>query len=298
MKPLVSIIVTCYNYGNFITECLNSVQQQSFENFEVIVVDDGSTDNSEIYINNFLKDKRFKYIKQKNQGQAFAKNRGIKESMSQYIAFLDADDVWESEKLIEQLPLFKSENIGIVFSKSRHINKNSKFLPHSNTNYYLQPRRGDVLNYLIYDNFIYFSSAVIKKDCFNEFGLFDTSLLMGIDWDFWLRCATKFHFDFHEDFLLRYRTGHSGQMSNNLLTRIQCADQIKLKFKNSFPSAIPFDIIKEADYYSYCLRAYTLRRYGLKYTIQYLSRAIKLYPFRIKAYLRLTKTIFYLLSGK
>ncbi len=106
MNPQVSIVVTCYNYGKYVARCLASIQNQTFPDFEVIIVDDGSTDNSELQIRPFLQDKRFRFIKQKNGGQANAKNRGVKESKAELIAFLDADDLWEEEKLEKQIKLF------------------------------------------------------------------------------------------------------------------------------------------------------------------------------------------------
>ena len=298
MNPLVSIIVTCYNYGNFVAETLCSLQEQSFSDFEVIVVDDGSTDDSEQQIRPFLQDNRFRYVKQKNGGQANAKNKGIQESTARLIAFLDADDKWKPEKLEKQVPLFNRLELGVIYSRCHHIDSQGRLLPSLNYGQLLSPRRGKVTKYLFYDNFVPFSSVIVRKECFNTLGVFDESLSMGIDWDLWLRFSTRYQFDYCEEAFLLYRVGHSGQMSKNMLERIRCADKIKRKFLQNFPDALPEVTVKDAAYYSYCLRAYALRKYGIRYPLENYLKAIVLFPFRKKAYLGLIKTPVRAMLGK
>ena len=291
MNPKVSVIVTCYNYGDYVSKCLKSIELQTFKDFEVVVVDDGSTDNSKSEIKKFLKDKRFRYIWQKNSGQANAKNNGIKNSHGDFIAFLDADDFWEIDKLEKQLELFSSKDIGVVYSLSKYIDcfgKNVKLEIASN---YLKPQRGMVTNKLIMDNFVPFSSSVIRRECIDKFGLFDESLLMGIDWDLWLRISTFYKFDYCKEPLLLYRIGHSGQMSKNLLERIECADKIYKKFINTFPDYVSKSQLRNALYYSYCSRGYALRKYGIKYILKNYIKAIQISPFRIEAFIKLIKTL-------
>ncbi|WP_459947208.1 glycosyltransferase family 2 protein [Desulfocastanea catecholica] len=298
MKPQVSIVVTCYNYGQFVTKCLASIQNQTFPDFEVIVVDDGSTDNSVEQIQPFLLDDRFRCITQTNGGQANAKNRGIKESTAELIAFLDADDQWASEKLERQIPLFARQETGVVYSRASHINKEGRSLPQPPLGKYLEPRRGKVTQYLIYDNFIPFSSAIVHRKCFDAFGMFDESLAMGIDWDLWLRISTKYQFDFCDAFFLLYRVGHSGQMSKNLLERVRCADRIIAKFARNFPGVLSSRIMKDADYYSCCSRGYVLRQYGFRCCLKNYWKAISLFPFKKKAYIGLLKVPVRALLGR
>lgn len=298
MKPIVSVVVTCYNYGKFVAGCLDSLQKQTFSDFEVIVVDDGSTDNSAEQIRPFLQDSRFRYIKQKNWGQANAKNRGIKESKAELIAFLDADDQWKPKKLEKQIPLFARQEVGVVYSRASHIDTEGKPLPMVSSGQYLHPRRGKLTEYLIYDNFIPFSSVIVRKDCFDAFGIFNESLAMGIDWDLWLRFSTKVYFDYIDKKLLLYRVGHSDQMSKNLLERFRCADKIVAKFLMEFPKVLPDTVVNDATYYSYCLRGYALRNYGIAYPLKYYGQAILLFPLRKKAYLGLVKTMVKTLIGK
>lgn len=289
MNPRVSIVVSCYNYGQYVAACLRSIQQQTFTDFEVVVVDDGSTDNSEQQIQPFLQDARFRYVKQENGGQAKAKNRGIREARAELVAFLDADDQWAAKKLELQLPLFANSETGVVFSGVEYFDAEDNPLSMEAPGEYLRPRRGRVTEYFIYDNFVPFSSVVVRKACFEHLGCFDESLAMGIDWDLWLRCSTCWQFDYCEQALLRYRIGHSGQMSKNLLERIRCADRIVAKFVERFPNALPDTVVKDAAYYSYCLRGYALRKYGIRYPLHYSWKAIRLFPLRKKAYVDLLK---------
>lgn len=289
MKPQVSIVVTCYNYGQFVAGCLTSIQNQTFSAFEVIVIDDGSTDNSVEQIRPFLLDSRFRCMTQKNGGQANAKNRGISESKAELIAFLDADDQWVSDKLERQIPLFANQKTGVVYSRASYIDTEGKPLPRPCLGRYLEPRRGKVTEYLIYDNFIPFSSTIVRKKCFDIFGMFDETLAMGIDWDLWLRISTNYQFDFCDVPFLLYRVGHSGQMSENILERTRCAEKIVAKFNRDFPDALSSTVIKDAAYYSCCLRSYVLRKYGFRYSLKYYLKAIALCPLRKKAYIGLLK---------
>jgi glycosyltransferase involved in cell wall biosynthesis len=284
MKPSVSIIVTCYNYGSYIAECLDSIKNQTYINYEVIIVNDGSTDNSEDIIKKYLTDKRFRYIKQENAGQTKAKNRGILESRGDLIAFLDADDVWMSDKLESQLPLFNDDKVGVVYSRSTLIDNDSKIIDKKSKNEYMKPRRGDVTEYLMYDNFVPFSSAIVKKKCLELFGGFNESLPMGIDWDLWLRISTRFQFDYCENKLLFYRVGHSGQMSKNLEKRLECADKIIKGFIKKYTAELQGVGIDKALYTSYCKRGYAFREVDTKRSLKYYLKAVMMMPYKYQAY--------------
>lgn len=288
-SPKVSIVITCYNYAHFLDNCINSVLNQTFKSHEIILVDDGSTDNTNEIVQPYIDNYGVKYIRQINQGQANAKNRGIFCSSGDLIAFLDADDIWESNKLEKQVPLFSNPEVGVVYSRCKHIDSEGRQLPIKISDKYLEPCRGEVSKFLIYDNFIPFSSAIVKRGCLEHLGRFDEDLSMGIDWDLWLRLSTEYHFDFCDEHLLQYRVGHSGQMSKNLFKRLQCAERIFEKFTKNHPTVLPEQIIKDALYYSYCLRGYSLRHYGLNYSLLYFVKAILLSPFRFQAYSGLVK---------
>src|SRR5258705_11081136 len=105
-KPLVSVVIATYNMARYLPLAVRAALDQKYKNIEVLVVNDGSTDDTQCVMAPFLDDSRVRYYTQKNKGQAAAKNRGIHESRGDYIAFLDADDMWALDKLEVQLPLF------------------------------------------------------------------------------------------------------------------------------------------------------------------------------------------------
>ena len=127
--PIISVIIPTYNRENMIGYAIKSVLNQTFKNLEIIVVDDGSTDNTEEIIRDF-KDKRVKYIKKykKNRGISVARNIGIKVARGKYIAPLDSDDEWLPEKLDKQIKILQDgpPELGVVYSNSCYIDKSGK----------------------------------------------------------------------------------------------------------------------------------------------------------------------------
>ena len=125
-KPLVSIIVNCYNGSEFLREALRSLKMQTYKNFEVIFWDNRSTDDSKKIFNS-LKDKRFRYFLANKRTPLYcARNLAIKKSKGQFISFLDADDLWLPKKLSLQIPLFKNPEVGVVYSKLLIYNNSTK----------------------------------------------------------------------------------------------------------------------------------------------------------------------------
>ena len=282
--PKVSVVITCYNYGEYVGSALESVFAQTFQDFEIILIDDGSTDDSEKIIRSFLVDNRLKYYRHTNSGQAIAKNRGIVKAKGEFIAFLDADDKWEKAKLEKQIPLFSDRDIGVVFSRAKYIDDKDQLLNFSLTDRYLQPRSGRVTNYLYIDNFIPFSSSVVRKKCISNLGSFDETLPMGIDWDLWLRLSTECLFSYVDEPLLLYRVGHAGQMSKNAIVRHNCADRIMDKFNRNYPGFVDTKTQKKARYYTLCNRSeyYSVRQPWQGICLSF--DAIKQKPWHVKSY--------------
>ena len=216
--PAVSVVVAAYNYARYLPMAVDSILAQTYRDFEIIVVDDGSTDNTQAVVLPYINANAIRYFRQINSGQAVAKNMGIKESRGEYVAFLDADDIWFPAKLEKQMPLFSKAEIGVVYSKRVLIDKNHNESPFSHPKLY----RGRVLDHIFIDNFVGFSSAVVRKKCFDKVGIFDESLPMAIDYDLWLRIALHYEFDFVDEPLFKYRVGH-GHMSENKDRRFECA---------------------------------------------------------------------------
>ncbi len=199
-----SVIIPIYNYGHYLPQSLGSVLNQTVSPFEIIVIDDGSTDNTPDVIKPFLTDSCLKYIRTENLGVSAARNTGIKIAKSELIAFLDADDIWVNNKLELQLPLFTNPRVGIVYSLRQPFNEKGPI----ETFEHVKVFRGNILPYLMEHNFLCLSSVVVRRDCFEKAGLFDVRLSQGEDMDLWLRIAAEdYEFDYVDQLLVHSRLG-------------------------------------------------------------------------------------------
>ena len=157
-------------------------------------------------------------------------------------------------------------------------------------------RSGSVTEYLFFDNFVPFSSSIVRKTCLEKVGAFDETLSMGIDWDLWLRISTRYKFDYVDEPLLLYRLGHFGQMSNKIEERQLCSDRIMRSFIKEYPEVIPPRIYRKALAYTYCNRGRYFRDFDLRKSSHYYLLAIKQYPFSPYAYIGLVKISLRLLA--
>jgi glycosyltransferase involved in cell wall biosynthesis len=183
MPPLVSIIIPAFNYGRFITTAVESALSQTYLPVEVIVVDDGSTDNTRELLARY--GNRLKYIYQDNKGLSAARNTGIRAAKGEWIALLDADDVWHQQKLKVQLKSIAGwQDIGLIGSSCvaelpKELEPNPKVEELSVRDFVLSSRFGP-------------SGALIRRSCFEKVGLFDESLRAVEDRDMWLRLAVAY----------------------------------------------------------------------------------------------------------
>lgn len=222
--PHVSVVITCYNYGQYISEAIESVLCQTRDDYEIIVIDDGSQDDTSLVMAGYRDNKKIRYIIQENQGQPKAKNRGIAESKGAFVAFLDADDVWLADKLALQLELFTTSDVGVVYGRRYWIDPVGSIIKGNERTL----RRGNILDYIFIDNFICFSSSVVRRDLLIAVNGFDESLPMGIDYDLWVRLAAQCQFDYADQPVVKYRTGHAN-LSQNTMKRYECAEKIMNK---------------------------------------------------------------------
>lgn len=192
---MISIIIPSYNSAQMVCDAIESVLISIEEDYEIILINDGSTDNTAEVITTYLSDKRIKYIEQSNRGLAGARNTGIENANGEYLVFLDADDLILPNKLLVQRK-FLDENpaFDIVYSKSEWFIEDD----FNNTREVRFPvYTGEVIQYLIYGNFIHVNSVMVRKDAVIKAGLFDENLRELEDWDLWLRMAlngSKFGF--------------------------------------------------------------------------------------------------------
>lgn len=225
-QPLVSVVIATYNMGQYINQAVDSILQQTWNNLEIIVVDDGSTDDTNQIMTRYQDNAKVVYIKNKNQGQPKAKNCGINNSKGEFIAFCDADDLWEVNKLQVQMPLFENPKVGVVYSEVSNIDEyNKRYLKKPNE----KRHTGIVTNQLLIENFVPFGTSIIRRACIENNGIFDEEFRMGIDWDLWLRYSLDWEFAYTPERTYIYRVW-SGQMSTNYRGRYDYATRILNKF--------------------------------------------------------------------
>lgn len=200
-NPIISVIIPTYNRANLLNGSVGSVLVQTFKNFEIILIDDGSTDNTESIVKGFNNPK-IRYIENKrNIGAAAARNVGIKIAKGKYIAFQDSDDEWLPEKLEKQIKVFESasSNVGVVYSGYLIIKRNKKIYAPLKK---YKKRNGNIHKELLYGNFIGTPTILVKKECFEKVGMFDENLNALEDWELAIRLSKYYEFRFLDEPLL------------------------------------------------------------------------------------------------
>lgn len=218
-NELVSIITPVYNAERFLTETIDSVIRQTYASWELILVDDCSTDKSEILILNKIKtDDRIKYLKlDKNSGAAIARNRGIKEAKGNLIAFLDSDDIWDNTKLSRQVEFMKKHHIGFSFTDYTLISENGTNYNKINSVIHV-PKLIDY-NFLLKNTVILCSSVMIDKRIIGEFKM--PLIRAGQDTATWLLILKRGYYGYGiNENLVKYRQV-KGSISSNKFKAIK-----------------------------------------------------------------------------
>ena len=230
--PYFSVVIPLFNKEKYIFETLNSVLNQNFQDFEVIIVNDGSTDNSLAVIEKFS-DKRLRIINQKNKGVSIARNRGITEAKANFITLLDADDLWYLNHLKEfrkQIELFPQAGL---YCNNYEIlyNENVKRPAHLNFSFgkdcLLIP---DFFKASIANPVAWTSGVAFPKTVFNTIGKFNTELITAQDLDLWIRIALEYKVSFNPEITMSYRLHVDDSLSKRELNTIR--HQFISKFKN------------------------------------------------------------------
>jgi len=247
VPPLVSVVTATYNMGHYLPQAVNSVLAQTYPNVEVVIVDDGSTDDTPAVCAQFAGNPRVQVHRKQNGGQASAKNKGVELARGEFVGFLDADDLWKPDKLERQMPLFEGRpNVGVVYSDYEMMDGEGRPLPKNPTHMH----RGRVSGNLLIENFVSFPSAIVRRECLRKHGAFDAVWGMGIDYDLWLRLSAHYDFDFVPEPTIRYRVW-AGQMSTNYRKRFQSAIGIMQRFLDNHPQLVPALVVNEAWAHTY-----------------------------------------------
>ncbi len=246
--PLVSVIVPTYNYGHFIGQTLESVCAQTYQNWECIVVDDGSTDDTFYVVARFAdQDCRIKYVPQKNQRQPAALNTGVRNSSGAYVQFLDADDLIEAEKVARQVAYLESNSaVDIVYGGVRYFrteNMAERLFSMTEENKPWMPEASgqgkDILSVLTRVNLMAVNAPLLRRSVIDDVGFFDETIQVIHDWEYWVRCAAhgkRFQFENLAGTLALVRS-HSASMSRNTVQMLRGTIRMRKKLARRIDDA-------------------------------------------------------------
>jgi glycosyltransferase involved in cell wall biosynthesis len=275
MDLLVSIIVPCYNQGHFLSEALNSVLNQTYSNWECIIVNDGSTDNTDKIADSWvLRDDRFKYIFKENGGLSSARNEGIKNAIGEFILPLDSDDIIDKAYLTILVPvLLTDKSLAIVSCYSKFFNKKI-----SNVTYELKPI-GSTIRDLIFENNL-IATSLFRKECWKEVGGYDENMKKGFeDWEFWISITKRgWNYKIIKDFLFYYRKAKKSMLVDTLKNhRVTNMEYIYKKHKDIYIENYDNTI----KYLFFLIKLYRQSEMKTKNSLEYKLAKIIVKPFRI-----------------
>jgi glycosyltransferase involved in cell wall biosynthesis len=236
--PKVSVTIPVYNGAAYLKEAIDSVLAQTYKDFEAIVVNDGSTDNSEEILKSY--GDKIRYYYQENRGLANTRNRLVELAKGEYIAFIDQDDVWMPDHLIRHIALFFADlDIGLVYSDCAIINSNGEEIV--GTYYrFMEPVFGMVFEQLLRGNFISIPTVVVKKQLILGVGGFSPKYRIAEEYDLFLKVATESKFGYLPEVLAQYRrheNNNSKNVERTLLELVLILEELKLT-NHAFSSII------------------------------------------------------------
>lgn len=239
--PLVSVVIATYNMGQYVSTAIDSVLQQDYPELEVVIVDDGSTDDTPERLAQYKEDRRVRAFQQDNAGQTVAKNRGLRETRGELIGFCDADNYWLQGKLPTQVNAFAQRpDLGVVYGELKFIDGEGNDLPAPS----IKRHSGRITAQLLLDNFVTFNTTLIPRQILEEVGGFDESLRMAIDYDLWLRISVRYEFLYLPQPLVAYRIW-GGQMSHRTGERFDNFFRLFEKFLANYGDCVtPAEIRK------------------------------------------------------
>jgi glycosyltransferase involved in cell wall biosynthesis len=280
--PLISVIIPAYNAERTIVETIQSVQQQTFQDFELIVINDGSKDRTLDLLQD-IKDERVKIFSYKNSGLPTARNRGITQFKGEFIAFLDADDLWTPDKLELQLAVLKQHpKAGVAYSWTCFMDMDEQGKA---TSFHPSPPytfEGNVYDKLLVSDFIHSgSNTLIRKQVIDSVGGFDPTLKSCEDWDYWLRLSAHWSFVVVPKHQILYRRT-PGAMSSKVEVMKEAALIATEKAYQAAPPELQYlKSQKLINFHKYVASLYLQHRTdvsGVRQAQQHLWSAIRIQP--------------------
>lgn len=279
MESLVSIIIPTHNRVAKLRRALLSIQKQTFNDFEVIIIDDASEDDTDKLVEDFSKFLNIKYIKLDSRcGAAKARNAGIKKAEGLFIAFLDSDDEWVPYKLERQMSIFLKlpSYIGVIYSGLSIIENGTEIRQK------IPQGQARIKELIFYKNVIGpLSTGIVRRECFEKCGLFDECFPACQDWDLWIRIAQKYQFFLVKDSLVRYHISPDS-ITGNYESRVVGYQMILNKYLNKFK------MMKKAyGEIEFIIGHYLMKSRRTCKGLQALFHAAKIYPYKPILYLHI-----------
>jgi glycosyltransferase involved in cell wall biosynthesis len=203
VAPTVSVIIPTYNYARFVGDALRSVANQTRDDYEIIVVDDGSTDDTADIVRRSGVPVR--YLKQANSGPSASRNAGIAAAQGSYLGFLDADDLWLPDKLAAQVPILDAQaEVGLVYADALFYDDASGRVAGTHADRFPHPS-GRILFDLLFGNVVPSPTPLVRRAALERSGPFDTRFCGSEDWDLWIRIARDWEISYVPRPLATYR---------------------------------------------------------------------------------------------
>ncbi len=275
--PWVSVIVPCYNHAHYLTSAINSILAQTFHDWEAIIIDDGSVDNTREIATEFA-DPRLHYIYQENQGLSTARNTGIHAAGGEYLAFLDADDMWEPEFLSRCVDVLRADpSLVGVYTCALYVDEQGDVLPQP-CGIVVPPQ--SFRKQLLEGGFFPVHAAVVRCDVVYEAGLFDPRLIGVADWDLWLSIAARHSLYGIDSPLARYRVVANSMSMQSAQMHQHRLIVLEKHFGAAEGNIVTWTLEKRRAYgYVYRATAYDyLQQQRPDESWSYLQRAVKYWP--------------------
>ena len=275
--PKVSVIIPTRNRAAFLQAAIQSVLNQTFQDFEIIVVDDASEDHTSAVIRSFT-EPRIRYLRhESSRGQGATRNAGLHQALGEYVALLDDDDEWMPQKLEKQVALLDGSpsKVGMVYTGICRIQVYSKRV----INRLVPDKRGSLFEEICKRNFIGgCSSVMLRRACLEKIGWFDERLASAADYDMWLRISKEFDIEYIREPLVLY-TVHPNRISTNYESKVRGLEAVLHKHGRY----LALDSKNYSRRYfvlgmNYCLNGNAKEGRGA------LLKAIRLYPFAVRPY--------------
>ncbi|MDF0750461.1 glycosyltransferase [Marinobacter sp. 71-i] len=254
----VSVVTPTYNRARFLPDAVSSVLAQTYADLELIIVDDGSEDDTVKVLEPFLADGRVRYFYQENQGQSHARNLALEQARGDFIAFLDSDDMWAPEKLEKQLAVLRANpEVDIVHGDEAVIDEQGTVISIENMKRY----SGRITRYLLADNSVSITTALVRRRCFDEMGGFDTSVGVADDYELWLRFSARYYYQYEPDIVASYRV-MADQISSDKRRRFAANERIIREFLARYGQVLSPGDRRWGVARFYCRKARYLSRVG------------------------------------